>query len=283
MTPEPAFKRPLDFPTKLVSTMDRLHTVPRQNKRASDRNLVIEERISGDPPPIPVRKYKNILKDQPNNGTPNNASTETPCQPNHLSDHLSPTRETEFRMNTSTPLKILTKPNSSSQGINLSVDSGVLSPSPPCAMKNRQKQDQADGSHSEDGLSLLSCSLSETSDLSESKYDNVHFHLNNNQEDEHPLKDKKLDEFEGSDCSSILGNLVLGSSESDIGNCECSERSQLCNREKNNYNNETKYLDNRDSGPYENVQEATNSSGHPQLGGINSLRNILGQGKTTNV
>lgn len=288
MTPEPAFKRPADFPTKLVSTMDRLHTVPRQNKRASDRNLVIEERRSGDPPPIPLRKYKNILKDQQNNGTPNNASTETACQPNHLSDNLSPTHETEFRLNTSTPLKIQTKPNSNSQGINLSVDSGVLSPSPPCAMSHlnkgeRQKHDQAEASQSEDGLSLLSCSLSETSDLSESKYDNVHFHMNNNEEDEHPLKDKKLDEFEGSDCSSILGNLVLGSSESDIGNCECSERSQLCNRQKNDYNNHTKYLDNRDSGPYENVQEAPSTSGQSQLGGINSLRNILGQGKTTNV
>jgi len=301
ITPEPAFKRPKDFPIKLVSTMDRLHTVPRQNKRASDRNLVIEETMSGEPPPIPVRKYKNILKDQTvyeqNNGTHVNASSESPRHPNSLSDNLSPTHETEFRINTSTPLKILAKPDANTHGMNHSVDSGVLSPSPPCVLshltkpqhergtkdlcENRQKQDQADGSHSEDGLSLLSCSLSETSDLSESKYDNVHFHLNNNEEDEHPLKDKKLDEFEGSDCSSILGNLVLGSSESDIGNCECSERNQLCNRQKNNYN-QTHYLDNRDSGPYENVQQQTNNQ-DTRTEGRGSLGHMLDQGKTTNV
>jgi len=122
-----------------------------------------------------------------------------------------------------------------------------------------------DGAHSEDAISVLSCSLSEASDTSGSKYDNVHHQMKNNQVPEEGESGQK-DEDALSDSSNILENLAEDSSESDTGHYDSNEQ-DINNRHNAQVNDQRKDLprdrkcldnmrgprENRDSGPYENV------------------------------
>jgi len=174
---------------------------------------------------------------------------------------------------------------------NISLDSGVItSPSPPTDSgialsppsrprhphytNKNDTQHQAlnnlehpEGTHSEDAISVLSCSLSEASDTSGSKYDNVEHLMKNNQvPEEVERRSVQKDEDALSDSSNILENLAEDSSESDTGHYDSNER-DINNRHNAHVNDQRKDLprdrkcldnmrgprENRDSGPYENV------------------------------
>lgn len=226
---------------------------------------------------------------------------------------------------------------------NVSLDSGVItSPSPPTdsgialspptrprhphyTNKNDTQHqglnnlEHPDGAHSEDAISVLSCSLSEASDTSGSKYDNVHHLLKNNQVPEGVERSAQKDEDALSDSSNILENLAEDSSESDTGHYDSNER-DINNRHNAHVNDpprDRKCLDNmrgprenRDSGPYENVatdpeqtgKEILENDKHSRIPdsvtyevpdnseetlynktGLHSLRRILTSGQTTNV
>jgi len=172
---------------------------------------------------------------------------------------------------------------------NISLDSGVItSPSPPTdsgialSPPTRPRQahytnkndtqtlglnnlEHPDGAQSEDALSVLSCSLSEASDTSGSKYDNVEHMMKNNTVPEKAATADK-DEDALSDSSNILENLAEDSSESDTGHYDTNEQ-DINNRnttpvmdQQKDHLRDGKRLDNmrgarenRDSGPYENV------------------------------
>ena len=314
--------RPNDFSGGLISAIEETGESPKRNRRGCNESLVIEEDgKKGEPPPIPIRKYQKFLQsNQPNHWT--NQTELDNCYPAKKDDDnrwkpsspRSPPGDIQLMVTTSSPIPTPLTPHLT----NVSIDSGLMvSPSPPTDsgiavspfIRTRQNHNKTrDDDHksdmrqketnSEDALSILSYSLSEGSDTSESKYDNVHLHTNNNNV-KHQSEMKDGDEE--SDSSSIAGNLIVESSESDIGNCDCLESGALCNRTKTNsdatqpeeslmrINN--RQHDHRDSGPYENVneqQQTTNDnrnsiSEYMAIGGINSLRHIITSGQTTNV
>ena len=326
-SPAPDVRRPTDLPARLRTQFEDIPASPKQNRRAANANgnLVIEE-MSGkiEPPPIPVRKYKIVVNNQTGIQEHNQTNREGRAdliQPYKDKDNkwqppspMSQPGDIQMLVTTSSPLPTPHTPHLT----NVSMDSGLMvSPSPPTDsgiavspfIRTRQNHNKTrDDDHksdmrqketnSEDALSILSYSLSEGSDTSESKYDNVHLHTNNNNV-KHQSEMKDGDEE--SDSSSIAGNLIVESSESDIGNCDCLESGALCNRTKTNsdatqpeeslmrINN--RQHDHRDSGPYENVneqQQTTNDnrnsiSEYMAMGGINSLRHIITSGQTTNV
>ena len=157
----------------------------------------------------------------------------------------------------------------------------------------------AQGVPQEDSLSILSCSLSEASEASGSKYDNV---KSSSACDEPKVGEGTKETFNEdalSDSSNILDNLAEDSSGSDCGQYD----NQLIS---NNLRR------NRDSGPYENVGLAdqeiivnnkkqgrlpnsmldfvmVDKEGEEeglvraQRTGLHSLRNILTKGQTSNV
>ena len=191
---------------------------------------------------------------------------------------------------------------------NVSHDSGVIiSPSPPTDSgialmsplvshkhfnnnNNVPRSKLEAHNHNEDSVSVLSCSLSEASDASGSKYDNV---LSNKGE---MIKRINENEEELSDSSNILENLVEDeeTSESDADhdlNNKAKDPEVKTKVSMTSDLGRSRKLDNvrqrsRDSGPYENVTETNNdnSDHHDTFDtGLHSLRKMLTSGQTSNV
>ena len=168
-------------------------------------------------------------------------------------------------------------------------------------------------------MSILSCSLSEASEASGSKYDNVKSSSACDQEPKVGEGTKEtFNEDALSDSSNILDNLAEDSSGSDCGQYDCTSDTTTANhppsqeRMLDNQLISNNLRRNRDSGPYENVGLAdpeiivnnkkqgrlpnsmldfvmVDKEGEEeglvraQRTGLHSLRNILTKGQTSNV
>ena len=224
--------RPSDLPSKLISAFEGvLCSSPGQHRRGLDSSLVIEE-------------------------TDNTSLTSL-----YSSDLTSPRADSEDRLSgpeflhsvtASSPVPLPQVRGEGGEGGDLSLDSGVItSPSPPTdsgiallsPATNRNRNNQ------EDSGSVISCSLSEASDTSGSRYDNVAV------------------------MSSEPGK--RGGSPEDLS--DSSE--EICLDNTNNLRDRDRA---RDSGPYENLTPEILSNVYSKTG-LNSLRKILTNGQTTNV
>ena len=166
---------------------------------------------------------------------------------------------------------------------NVSQDSGVLaSPSPPTDSGIALMSPSSQHKHfvnnnnnnvttkskyhaAEDAVSVISCSLSEASEASASKYDNVSPVISASK---YNNVSEVTEEGELSDSSNNLENLAED-------NEDISDRPDLGHRD---------VLDNvRVSGPYENVTDTPEILSLHDKQGLQSLRRILTNGQTTNV
>jgi hypothetical protein len=171
-----------------------------------------------------------------------------------------------------------------------------------------------------DALSVLSCSLSEASEASGSRYDNVRsagppVRVAQHRVEEVEADDEEEEEEALSDSSNILDQLAEESSGSECGQYSCSELgvparrpAALDNRrpaEQVRHTTEPNNPRHRDSGPYENVAASTAQAqeimvsgklqanamldfvmAEPEGGGrpgLRSLRTMLTKGQTSNV
>merc|ERR1712107_810640 len=157
----------------------------------------------------------------------------------------------------------------------------------------------AQGAQHDDSLSVLSCSLSEASEASGSKYDNVKSSSACEEPKVHEGGEEAketIDEDALSDSSNILDNLAEDSSGSDCGQYDCTNQELASSPERlDNQLISNGLRRNRDSGPYENVSLAgdsqdiiVNKEGEEEglvrthRTGLHSLRNILTKGQTSN-
>lgn len=226
--------RPSDLPAKLFSAFEGLCASPGQQRRAGlDDSLVIEEYGQTDDTSVSSSETSQSPRGESEDRLSSQdflhsvtSSSPVPLPRHHLHHHHHPA-------NLSLDSGVITSPSPPT-------DSGIALLSPPSRPRNIN--------NNEDCASVVSCSLSEASDTSGSKYDNV----------------------------KVLDTAKTVSSES----CESEgedNRKTVSESLDNSRNN-------RDSGPYENVTDQTEIlSGLYTKTGLNSLRKILTNGQTTNV
>ena len=172
------------------------------------------------------------------------------------SSDLSPRAASEDRLSSVTASSPVPLPHSGGERGDVSLDSGVVtSPSPPTdsglallspptTARNRNNNQS---NSQEDSASVLSCSLSEASDTSGSRYDNV----------------------------------VTNSGEPGSGQRGGSVEEELSDSSQENCLDNNNHLRERDS-TYENLTPEILSNVYSKSG-LNSLRKILTNGQTTNV
>ena len=284
--------RPTDLPGKLISAFEGICASPGQSRRAynSDQgSLVIEEygsregsnpsrghhfvsSASHTPAGHQEKQFTNFVNLTLPTAHDDNGSVSS----NYSSGH-SPRGVSEDRLSAEGgPGDMLHTVRSSSPILyrnNVSHDSGVLtSPSPPTDsgialmsppsqhrhfVNNNNNNVTTKSKHhtADDAVSVISCSLSEASEASASKYDNVSTATN-----------LKKEEAEMSDSSNILENLAEDGEEEDM--CDSGDLGFRV----------------RDSGPYENVTpDQADLLSLRDKQGLQSLRRILTNGQTTNV
>ena len=231
--------RPSDLPSKLISAFEGvLCSSPSQHRRGLDSSLVIEETDNTSVTSL----YSSDNTQSPRAGS---------------EDRLSG-QEFLHSVTASSPVPLPKLRGERGERGDLSLDSGVVtSPSPPtdsgiallspATSRNRNNQ--------EDSASVISCSLSEASDTSGSRYDNV---------------------------------VVMSSEAGEAGKRgvspedDLSDSSQETGLDNNTNQREMERDISRDSGPYENLTPEILSNVYSKSG-LNSLRKILTNGQTTNV
>ena len=291
--------RPTDLPGKLISAFEGICASPGQSRRAYNScqgSLVIEEygsregsnpsrghRFVSSASHTPVGQQERQFTNYVNLTLPPAHDDNGSVSSNYSSGH-SPRGVSEDRLSSEAgPGDMLHMVRSSSPILyrnNVSHDSGVLtSPSPPTDsgialmsplsrhrhfVNNNNNNVTTKSKHhaAEDTVSVISCSLSEASEASASKYDNVS-----------PAANVKKEEAEMSDSSNILENLAEDREE---------EVGDICDHP--NLGHRDLVYSVRDSGPYENVTSDNSEllSLHDKQG-LQSLRRILTNGQTTNV
>ena len=238
--------RPSDLPSKLISAFEGvLCSSPSQHRRGLDSSLVIEE--------------------TDNSSLTSLYSSDTTTSPRACSEDRLSGQEFLHSVTSSSPVPLPQlrgeRGERGERGGDLSLDSGVVtSPSPPtdsgiallspATSRNRNNQ--------EDSASVISCSLSEASDTSGSRYDNV------------AVMSSEPGET-GKRGVSPDGDLTDSSQENCLDNNNTSQRERERERDST-----------RDSGPYENLTPEILSNVYTKSG-LNSLRKILTNGQTTNV
>ena len=290
--------RPTDLPGKLISAFEGICASPGQSRRAVNSgqgSLVIEEygsregsnpsrghRFVSSASHTPVGQQERQFTNFVNLTLPPAHDDNGSVSSNYSSGH-SPRGVSEDRLSTEAGLGDMLHMVRSSSPIlyrnNVSHDSGVLtSPSPPTDsgialmsppsrhrhfVNNNNNNVTTKSKHhaAEDTVSVNSCSLSEASEASASKYDNVS-----------PAAKAKKEEAEMSDSSNILENLAEDREEED----------DICDHPDLGHRDLVYSV--RDSGPYENVTSDNSEllSLHDKQG-LQSLRRILTNGQTTNV
>jgi len=257
---------------------------------------------------------------------PNQRLNKTSCDP-----CVSPRRGEEddnCSLSSSHPSSYSHSPRANSEELDIRYCVTSSSPLSPIASRPRAASSPptdsgratAQGAQHEDSLSVLSCSLSEASEASGSKYDNVksssaceETKVNVGEED----AKETIDEDALSDSSNILDNLAEDSSGSDCGQYDCTNQELASSPERlDNQILSNGLRRNRDSGPYENVGLAGDSQDiivnkkqpstcrlpnsmldfvmvdkegeeeglvRTHRTGLHSLRNILTKGQTSNV
>ena len=148
--------RPSDLPAKLFSAFEGLCASPGQQRRGLDDSLVIEEYGQTDSPSV--------------------SSSSTSQSPREGSEDRLSSQDFLHTVTSSSPVPLPHTVLHHQQGGNLSLDSGVItSPSPPTdsGIALLSPPSRHRNNHNEDSASVISCSLSETSETSGSKYDNV--------------------------------------------------------------------------------------------------------------
>ena len=148
--------RPSDLPAKLFSAFEGLCASPGQQRRGLDDSLVIEE-------------YGQT-------GSPSVSSSCTSQSPREGSEDRLSSQDFLHTVTSSSPVPLPQTALHHHQPGNLSLDSGVItSPSPPTdsGIALLSPPSRHRNNHNEDSASVISCSLSETSETSGSKYDNV--------------------------------------------------------------------------------------------------------------
>merc|ERR1719447_2410087 len=297
----PRASRPTDLPSKLLSAFEGLCASPGARRRAEtlSPSLIIEEEYT---PQQPLKK-----------------TSLDPCV-----IQLSNEDEDNVSISSSHPSSYSHSPRANSEDLDLHYCQVTTSNSPPSRPRAASSpptdsgRATAQGVPQEDSLSILSCSLSEASEASGSKYDNV----KSSSACEEPKVGKgtkeTFNEDALSDSSNILDNLAEDSSGSDCGQYDCTSDTRTANhppsqeRMLDNHLISNNLRRNRDSGPYENVDLAdqeiivnnkkqgrlpnsmldfvlVDKEGEEeglvraQRTGLHSLRNILTKGQTSNV
>ena len=223
--------RPTDLPSKLMSAFEGLCASPGARRKAESQgsSLMIEEEYS----PLPGRR-----------------GLRTPASPQREDDTLSLSSQLSSYSHS---------PRAGSEDLDMQCSVAVSSPmfvrrnirassSPPT---DSGRATSSQGHRNDDSLSVLSCSLSEASDASGSKYDNVRSDataVENQKGTEHTKEEDAL-----SGTSDILDNLGEDSSSSECGQYECNEQ-ELTSPAKLDNQPQVCLRSNRDSGPYENVK-----------------------------
>ena len=298
----PRSARPTDLPSKLLSAFEGLCASPGARRRAEtlSPSLIIEEEYS----PQPVQLYKTSTSLDP-------CASRRPGEDDNCSLSSS-----------SHPSSYSHSPRANSE--ELDIQYCVASPRSPSSRHRAASSPPTDsgrataqGVQHDDSISILSCSLSEASEASGSKYDNVKSSSACQEAKEHEEAKETIDEDALSDSSNILDNLAEDSSGSDCGQYDCTNTNQHLEAIPERLDNQviSKGLRrNRDSGPYENVgladqdiivnkkQASTCRLPNSMLDfvmvdkegeeealvrthrtGLHSLRNILTKGQTSNV
>ena len=232
--------RPSDLPSKLISAFEGvLCSSPGQHRRGLDSSLVIEE--------------------TDNSSVTSLYSSDTTTSPRAYSEDRLSGQEFLHSVTSSSPVPLpQLRGERGERGGDLSLDSGVVtSPSPPtdsgiallspATSRNRNNQ--------EDSASVISCSLSEASDTSGSRYDNV----------------------------AVMSSSPGETGKRGVSPGDLSDSSQEnCLDNNNSHQSERQRDSTRDSGPYENLTPEILSNVYSKSG-LNSLRKILTNGQTTNV
>ena len=245
----PRAARPTDLPSKLLSAFEGLCASPGARRRAEtlSPSLIIEEEYS----PQPIQRLNKT-----------SASLDPGC--------VSPRGEEDDNcsLSSSHPSSYSHSPRANSEELDIQycvTSSSPLSPSGRRRAASSPPTDsgrataQGAGQH-DDSLSILSCSLSEASEASGSKYDNV---KSSSACEELKVRDEvakeTIDEDALSDSSNILDNLAEDSSGSECGQYDCTNTSnnqELADGRPERLDNQlisNGLRRNRDSGPYENV------------------------------
>ena len=304
----PRAARPTDLPSKLLSAFEGLCASPGARRRAEtlSPSLIIEEEYS----PQPIQRLNKT------------SASLDPC--------VSPRADEEDNcsLSSSHPSSYSHSPRANSEELDIQycvTSSSPLSPSGRPRAASSPPTDSgratAQGAQHDDSLSILSCSLSEASEASGSKYDNVKSSSACEEPKVHGEEEAKetIEEDALSDSSNILDNLAEDSSGSDCGQYDCTTTTnqQQAGRPERLDNQLISHglRRNRDSGPYENVglcgdpdiivnkkQASTCRLPNSMLDfvmvdkegeeeglvrthrtGLHSLRNILTKGQTSNV
>ena len=243
--------RPSDLPSKLITTVEGMCLSPGQTRRAYlDNNLLIRE-YGDKSPPKPVRKSLMKKSQEPRYQSSVTMTLDNDTDTGSYSSG-SPRAVSEDRDYL----------HSGTLTTNVSVDSGVLiSPSPPAdtgitllspGVKRRNYNNNV---YHQDSVSVLSYSLSEASDASGSKYDNVA-----------PDNTKHDDDLSEEETDDILDNDQVDSKEITRVNTTAEVNTAGVNKRVSGYENvlTLDQTDNIDSG-------------------LHSLQRILTNGQTTNV
>jgi len=282
----PRAARPTDLPSKLLSAFEGLCASPGARRRAEtlSPSLIIEEEYS----PQPIRLNKTSASLDPSCVSPRgdeddncSLSSSHPSSYSHSPRANSEELDIQYCVTSSSPLSPSGRPRAAS--------------SPPT--DSGRATAQGAGQH-DDSLSILSCSLSEASEASGSKYDNVKSSSACEEPKVHDEGAKEtIDEDALSDSSNILDNLAEDSSGSECGQYDCtnSTNQQMAAASPERLDNQHDIILNKKQAntcrlpnsmlDFVMVDKEGEEEGlvRTHRTGLHSLRNILTKGQTSNV